>query len=103
MTALDLAASVRLLTKVLAGVPRLPGAACTGLEAAFDAAHPNEDATEVEYRHQTAVNICTRCPALDACREWIARTHSRDRPAGVLAAQHPRPPGRPTNRTEPTT
>ena len=32
-----------------------------------------------------ALAICASCPALDACRDWLARIPPSQRPAGVMA------------------
>ncbi|WP_165607102.1 WhiB family transcriptional regulator [Mycolicibacter kumamotonensis] len=78
--------SVELLAAVLAGVPRLTGAACRGHVALFDAAADGD-----RQAAQGAVAICQRCPVIDRCAQWIADAHPRRPPPGVWAAQYQPP------------
>ncbi|WP_165604349.1 WhiB family transcriptional regulator [Mycolicibacter sinensis] len=85
--------SVELLAAVLAGVPRLTGAACRDHVGLYDAAADGDrDAA------QEAVDICRRCPVLDICQRWITTTHPRRPPPGVWAARY-----QPTRRRKATT
>jgi hypothetical protein len=77
-----------LLTQ-LAGAPSLPGARCRGRSHLFDAAADREPAPVVEARHNQAVGLCTRCPALTRCQEWVGGLPAKKRPAGVVAGQAP--------------
>lgn len=69
-------------------VPPLPGARCKGRSADFDL----EDRDDP--RVASAVETCRRCPALIACRRWLATLSRYERPAGVVAGRLVRP--RPT-------
>lgn len=77
------------LFDALAGIPRLEGAACArgGRWAAFDPAHPDEGAADVQYRHQVALRICAECPALADCRTWVDSLKPSTRPEGVVAGK----------------
>jgi len=76
---------VELLAEILAGTPKLPGAACRGHVEQFDrAADGDRDAA------QQAVEVCRRCPVLTECRAWADHIRGRKRPAGVLGGQAPR-------------
>ncbi|MCV7100914.1 WhiB family transcriptional regulator [Mycobacterium avium] len=85
---LDPEGVTRLLSKVLAGAPKLPGAACREHADVFD-----PDAGDPH----TAMAICRGCPALNRCRSWSAELRGQERPAGVVAGQPPtqRPVGQP--------
>ncbi len=82
---------------LLAGAPSLPGARCRGRPHLFEEAAPGESRDATTARHSQAVELCARCPALDACTTWLQSLPPRDRPAGITAGQrHPlRGPGRP--------
>ncbi|WP_298442818.1 WhiB family transcriptional regulator [Gordonia sp. (in: high G+C Gram-positive bacteria)] len=81
----------RQLAVLLADLPDLSGAACSGRWELFDEAEPGEDLDQVRYRHAEAAQICRACPVLDDCREWSANLPGKHRPPGVLAGVIPRP------------
>lgn len=85
-----------LLAAVLGGSPRLPGAACRDHPDLFAAtvADSHGHATRALAEVRTAARaICTtRCPALDACREWVTGLPVSRRPAGVIAGHSPLTP-----------
>ncbi|UQE74631.1 WhiB family transcriptional regulator [Gordonia sp. PP30] len=94
--------SARKLAELLADQPDLTEAACRGQWALFDPAAEDEDHAEVEARHHRAAAICSRCPALAACRDWAERIPPKHRPPGVLAEIIPQArPGRPHERKTP--
>ncbi|MEH3129156.1 MAG: WhiB family transcriptional regulator [Mycolicibacterium neoaurum] len=65
--------------------PALPGARCRGRAHLFDERHPDEN-TEVARQRQTqALGLCSRCPALDACRVWLNSLPASQQPSGVVA------------------
>ncbi|WCS20123.1 WhiB family transcriptional regulator [Mycobacterium marinum] len=70
---------VELTAAVLAGVPKLPGALCTGHAELFDG-----DTDEAVRR---AAQLCHRCPARAPCSEW-ADTLPHNRAHGVLAGRY---------------
>lgn len=79
---IDAEGTVAILAAILAGTPRLPGAACRDHVGLYDAAADGgRDAA------QEAVDICRRCPVLDACERWAERAYPQKKPAGVLAGQ----------------
>lgn len=63
--------------------PRLPGALCRGQWSLFDPSGDGEGRVSVAARHERAVALCGRCPALADCREWIAAEPPRFR-QGVI-------------------
>ena len=67
------------------GTPSLDGALCLGRWADFDPPDPAEPAPE--QRLQTAVQTCSRCPALDPCTTWIDGLTPGNRPYGVVAGR----------------
>jgi hypothetical protein len=73
----------------LAGAPSLPGARCRGRSHLFDARADREPAPVVEQRHAQAVGLCTRCPALVRCRDWVDSLPVKKRPPGVVAGIAP--------------
>ncbi|TWS20638.1 hypothetical protein FK529_04660 [Tsukamurella asaccharolytica] len=80
------------LAAILAGTPKLDGAACDRQHALFDAARPGEAPDDVGYRHGAAATICqTRCPALEDCTRWLDSLPARHRPHGVVAGRIPEP------------
>ncbi|ORB01148.1 hypothetical protein BST33_10010 [Mycolicibacter minnesotensis] len=78
---------MQLLTAALAGTPRLPGAKCRTLFAAFDPADKGEPHEEVAYRHTVALSLCRTCPALASCAAWVEAHPPTRRPRGVIAGQ----------------
>jgi hypothetical protein len=87
---LDPGGAVALLSRVLADMPRLDGAACAGHFGLFD----SDDCDDLAY----ALTICQECPALDACAQWLVSLPKSCRPEGVVAGivNRPRPRGRPS-------
>lgn len=77
--------SVEELFASLAGAPALPGARCRHRGALFDAAERGEDPKAVRARHNQALGLCQRCPALDGCKQWFDGLPVRKRPSGVVA------------------
>lgn len=83
---IDAEGTVAILAAILAGTPRLPGAACRDHVGLYDAAADGDrDAA------QQAIEICRRCPVLETCARWISDTHPRRPPPGVWAAQYQPP------------
>ncbi len=74
---------VTLLAAVLTDSTKLPGAACTTAPElfAFDAD---------DQLHAEAVQICASCPALDACRSWVASLPT-GHVSGVIAGEIHKP------------
>ena len=74
------------LALLISDVPKLDGAACKGRHRVFDARPPKTpDRDEL---HAYAKGICTRrCPALSACRKWLASLEPHQRPEGIVAGQ----------------
>ena len=95
MTALDT------LLAELVGAPRLDGALCRHMFAAFDPAESGEYWQDVEHRHQVALRLCNCCPALTACRDWPDSLPPNQRPGGVVAGlldgKEPEMPYEPTD------
>lgn len=76
------------LSESLAGVPRLPGAACAGRWDVFDPARDGEDVEDLKFRHSAAQRICvTECPCLADCRSWVESLKPSKRPVGVIAGE----------------
>ena len=83
----------------LLGAPSLPGAKCRGRSHLFDEAQPGENATQ---RHNQAAGLCSRCPSLAACTEWVDSLPKAKRPPGVVAGRIPvRRGGQATEGTQP--
>ena len=76
-----------MLDALAAATPRLDGARCRNLWAAFDPPESGEDPEDVRYRHRAALALCESCPALTPCGAWIASLEPRQRPLGVIAGQ----------------
>jgi hypothetical protein len=68
-------------------IPSLPGAACRGRHALHDPAAPGEDPAVVDQRQTQALALCSRCPALLACSEYMHALPKSKRPDGVVAGQ----------------
>lgn len=85
----------RLSELLVADIPSMPEAACVGSHDLFDPAEIDEDRDHVDQRHTAALQLCQACPALAACREWIALLPPRKRPGGVVAGAVMRSTGRP--------
>lgn len=78
------------LFDALAGIPRLPDAACRGRHELFDPRDLNDpDRPDVEAH---ALALCSRCPALAGCRAWFDGLPARLQPHGVVAGVVRRPP-----------
>jgi hypothetical protein len=77
-TPLDPEGTIRLLSKVLRGTPRLYDAACTSSQELFDTTEP-VDAVE-------ALELCSGCPCLELCRAW-ADAQPRSHLNGVVGGQ----------------
>lgn len=75
------------LAGALAGAPSLPGAKCRGRAHLFDPAATSEPTEVVAQRHAQALGLCQRCPALDACTEWVSSLRPSRRPPGVVAGK----------------
>jgi hypothetical protein len=82
MTRIDLAT-------VLAA-PSLPGALCAGQWRLFDL-QPWRD-PDRPWREQRALELCSTCPVLAACRTYFAALPPSERPFGVIAGAIHRPP-----------
>lgn len=88
---MDPEATIALLSKIFAGLPKLSGAQCVGQWELFDARGEDEDADAARQRHAKAVALCHRCPALTACEAFTAG----ERDVGqVRAGRLPTPPQR---------
>lgn len=68
------------LFAALSGVPRLEGARCVGHSELWDI---TDDSTVTEY----TVDVCSRCPALAGCRDWLDSLTPAQRPVGVVAGR----------------
>jgi hypothetical protein len=83
------------LTAALAGVPKLPDAACRGMHRLFDPGERDEPAEVVAERHEAALHICASCACFADCRSWLESLPARRRPSGVVAGLVVRIGGRP--------
>lgn len=63
--------ALRNLFEALAAAPSLPGARCRNRSHPFDPPGLGEDESVVEQRHAQALSLCSLCPSLDRCREWV--------------------------------
>jgi len=73
------------LIEAVGAAPCLPGARCRGRHALFDPPAPGEDPDTVTARHAQARGLCSRCPALARCEDWVGTLPPRQRPHGVVA------------------
>ncbi|WP_156628408.1 WhiB family transcriptional regulator [Mycobacterium sp. 1274756.6] len=80
---LDLEACIQLLSKALWHTASLPGAACQGRGDLFTSEHPGDQAQ--------ALAICTRCPVLADCQQWVARLPRAHIPPGIVTGHQPDP------------
>jgi WhiB family redox-sensing transcriptional regulator len=69
------------LADAVGAAPALPGARCRGRSELFDAESVDDERTDY------AITVCNRCPALAACREWVASLPPGKRPIGVVAGR----------------
>lgn len=72
---------VDLLQELVAG-PSLRGAACIAEREVFDACPERGSGSRFYAR---AIRICSQCPALALCRDWVNSTPIDERPHGVTA------------------
>jgi hypothetical protein len=70
------------LLHTIATTPNLRGAACVQHRNVFDACLTHAAGPTV---YAKAIRICATCPALAACRAWVAGLPPRERPRGVIA------------------
>ena len=73
----------------LSAAPRLEGARCRGRHELFDAAEGKGAANgpDVRARYDRAIGLCTACPALQRCAQWVNSLPSTKRPGGVVAGK----------------
>ena len=71
---------IGLLAEVLRGVPRLPGALCTGRHTLMDAEFDGDDR---QFAVDSAAALCFQCPALAECGQWA----NEARVFGVVAGR----------------
>jgi WhiB family redox-sensing transcriptional regulator len=67
---MDADAALDLLKEILAGVPRLPGAACIGRHELFDPVPGNgghQHQRQEQIRRAEAARLCATCPAIRHC------------------------------------
>jgi hypothetical protein len=80
--------NIESLLGAVLGVPALPGAKCRGRSHVFNEAEPGESREVVEQRHTQAKLICSGCPALTPCRDWVnSLTPPARRPSGIVAGR----------------
>jgi WhiB family redox-sensing transcriptional regulator len=72
--------STESLFGMLAGTPRLDGAACIGRSALFDPQPADMPEGAVIEAQETALAICAGCPVLRPCRVWFGSLPRRHRP-----------------------
>ena len=75
------------LDELARDIPDLHGAACRGHAELFDIADRHD--TQGIARAQA---VCIACPALRACRRWLAGLPRLARPCGVVAGRYVAPP-----------
>jgi WhiB family redox-sensing transcriptional regulator len=73
------------LLDAVGAAPCLPGARCRGRHTLFDPPAPGENPDTVASRHAQALGLCSRCPALSRCGDWLESLPPRKRPHGVVA------------------
>ena len=74
---------IALLEVVLRGTPSLPKALCRRQYRLFDADDP--DQIERENQQREALRLCSRCPELQKCRDYVDALPASQRPHGVVA------------------
>lgn len=94
---MDPEATVALLSKVFAGLPKMDGAQCVGRHELFDPRGKDEDADAARQRHTEAVALCRRCPALADCADFTATERDVGQVRAGRIPENPRPAGRPRN------
>ena len=75
------------LLAAIRSAPALPGARCRGRSHLFDPQHPQERPEATDARHVQALGLCSLCPSLVPCREWVDGLPQRRRPLGVVAGR----------------
>jgi hypothetical protein len=73
------------ILEAVGAAPCLPGARCRGRHSLFDPAALGEDPDTVAARHAQALGLCSQCPSLARCEEWLYSLPPRRRPRGVIA------------------
>lgn len=79
-----------LLIAILSDTPRLPGALCRDHRDLFDATHPTGRGAMTRHltdARATAIRICTGCPVLGPCNDWLDSVIPENRPGGVVAGR----------------
>jgi hypothetical protein len=66
----------------ISAAPALPGALCRNRSRIFDEQPHDPNGERNEHR---ALYLCSRCPALNDCRCWLATLPPSARPFGVVA------------------
>jgi hypothetical protein len=74
---------IALLEVILRGTPSLPKALCRKQYRLFDADDP--DQIERENQQREALRLCSRCPELQKCRDYVDTLPTSQRPHGVVA------------------
>lgn len=91
---------------LLGGIPALSDAPCKGRSELYERTigerskgrHPGSP--ELENARSEALRLCNdRCPALGACRAWLAAQPATRRPRGVVAGLVITSSGTPAKRT----
>jgi WhiB family transcriptional regulator, redox-sensing transcriptional regulator len=82
---------VSLLAEILRNTPKLTGAACQGRHVLFDPPERGQqlDDSDVQYRFESALRICSDCCCLRECSDWVDWLPASKRPAGVVAGRLP--------------
>lgn len=85
------------LFDALAVAPALPGAKCRGRHHLFDEPERDADPDDAEYQQQAALRLCSHCPSLVRCAEWVDSLPPSKRPPGVVGGRvrRTKPAGRP--------
>lgn len=77
--------SVASLFDAIGLAPSLPGAKCRGRHHLFDPPEADTNAEDAEYAEKAALKICSWCPALARCADWVESLPKSKRPPGVIA------------------
>jgi hypothetical protein len=75
------------ILEAVGAAPCLPGAKCRGRHSLYDPAALGEDPDTVAQRHAQAVELCSYCPAMARCKEWLYGLPPKQRPLGVTAGE----------------